>query len=375
MELNVKLQQILDKPENIGLQLTFAHDKYATKKGRIRKNFLFNFFNALEDVIEPIAKTAGSAKLTFELLVDEFDLPDFIKVKHFYNWRKKLEETKALEQQTQAQALAVTTVSTRPVVQATNLNLPQIQKPIISVHQSSNQQPIIDVNPRPLQPAKPINAPFVNTSRPQAPFDPDVAAKLVPWNESCLIRDDAKAKGIWPQAAGNRDYYVLPGEVTNYKEVVEYWSHFDPPTGLPIPRVLRPLKPDDPLYPYLDKQIRGGDAKFGLDYSFLVDENGFVYDPFMVSARTFGVPVPMPTYCDYMHDSVGYHNTSMPIGNYCRTQTLIRDLTEYTLVRSMLSNTVSYSFKLLTSNPLDRFINAKAGVFPTPVDPNSRRRF
>lgn len=372
-ELNVKLQNILAKPENIGLQLTFAHDLYAKKgKGRVRvrNNFTFNFFSALADIINPIMQTAGTAKLTFELLVAEYGLPDFITVKHFYNWRAKL---KALEKE-KAQALAV--ASAMPVA--------QMQKPIVSIDNSHNQQPIINVNPRPVQPAKPVintasivQAPFVNrnNTRPQAQFDPEQAAKLVPWNKSCLIRDEAKAQGVWPQVAGNCEFYMMPGEITNYKEVCEYWAHFDPPNGLPIPRVLRPLKPDDPLYPYLDKQVRNGDAKYGLDYSFLVDENGFVYDPGMVSSRTFGVPVPMPTYCDYKHNAPFYHNTSMPYGNYCNAQGLLRDLTDYTLVKSLLTNTVSFKLRMLNSNPLDRFVNVSAGVYPTPVDPNTRRRF
>ena len=350
MEISRELKALLNQPCHKTIRVSLECDKVRTEGGYLTPGLTYSIFTALDEKIGGLFFPGVTLKAIFYTIKDEFKLPDFINLQHFYKFQaRKKSEAKEAEQRAQEiayrpSAPRVSSSQSASILSKAHSVAQSVLSPVIK----SNPQSNISTNSSSNIIFRPTNI-----AEPKA-WNFDEAAKLVPFNsESVILKANyEKAGQAWPRAAFNREMLAVPGKVTNYAEVKEFWSHISN-GALPVPKNLYPLTPDSSLYPFADKKVRYADSEFG--YSFLVDDDGFIYDPLLVSKMTFGVPLALPNWLAYDSaiEPLMYHDLLKGFGNY---QVRGNNLIYYILAIHKEIN----SFMNISS--LDDFINLKRGI-------------
>lgn len=348
MELSASLSEVLSEPRYAVLRHTFDRDLVFTGSGHLATGLARSLFAALNDRIAELFVEGVTIKSVFETVRDMFELPDCINLRQFYRYHAGLKKIKQTGRHNAGRSLAdagggimntgtsrdgdagyVSSPSSRPFLNTAAVNAAQNTSsygPAVITRDSSEQTVV---------------------------WDAVEARRLVPFNEGALVKSEVlRNGGEWPKRAAGASMIVLPGRVTNAAQAREFWSHISG-CELPVPENLYPLKPDDPLYPFAAKTVLERDREDG--FTFMIDDEGFVYDPLLVSKTSFGIPVPIPKWLMFYPNTSSYKDLRFGFGDYVNRW-------EPKIVNEILSF-YPQILSFVNIRSVDEFVNVKRGVF------------
>lgn len=290
MQISSALAECLADPSYRHVRYMLENDCYLMKGGAVKRGLAATIYNALGSRISSMLRSAEirtSNAEVFGFIVAEYGLPTAFKAGTFYSWvrrrgREAVQAAAGLRQK-------LSETAAQPVV---NVNPDRTspgsvsQTPSRPVPQSGTQQgPLSSVKP-PVSKSSEDLAEQIRQSRQEKLFNYLDEMKKVTLNAGTVYRSTELSKGGNWTHGNNCSGWAMPGEVTNYGEVKALRDRLVTP--VPTPRFLRPLTPDDPLWPFGE---RWSDPRG--EFTFLVDEDGYVYDPCSASPEQAGVPVPL----------------------------------------------------------------------------------
>ena len=328
-DLSEAIKPYLDKPEHKMIRLQCATNVYwrVNQHGRpvLCRRLLNAVFDALQDPVSELMYSGLSLSDVFYQIQKTFDLPDFFTRRHFYSWfeqffsKKQTVRGKFLERlrrsaEASAGASMPQTVNNRAFSAGAGANAPASAaarpfsqsaavRPNFSgaavsagsgiagmragavVNGTAQTGAAKAVSAGVQSKAEPVNM-LSMISRYGSLEVPSVMQ--FPLNRThVLIKAEVLKSGRpWPYDP-KAECLILPGEIDAdaYSATKAMRDAID--GGVPTPRRLYELEPDDPRYPFDQELILTGGVKF------LIDDDGYIYNPYIASVKTSYIPVPI----------------------------------------------------------------------------------